>query len=58
MKVSTLATMASKGGDAPPYQLFGRRPLYPVDQLDLWAKRRLGALVRNSTEAEAAGRAA
>ena len=58
MKVSTLATLASKGGDGPPYHKAGKVPLYPVNELDSWASRRLGALVRNTTEAEAARKGA
>ena len=47
MAVATLAKLACVGG-SPPYQKDGRRPAYPVPELDAWAIERLGAL-RTST---------
>lgn len=50
---ATLATKATRGG-GPPYQLFGSRPLYRWgDALD-WAKSRLSAPRRSTSETEAA----
>ena len=47
---ATLATKATRGG-GPPYQLFGRRPLYRwSDGLD-WARSRLSAPVANTSAA-------
>jgi len=48
---NTLAKMAVIGG-GPPFHLFGRFPLYEVDDLDAWVQRRLGrALCSTSDEA-------
>jgi hypothetical protein len=48
--VATLATMATRGG-GPPYQLFGRRPLYRGGDALAWAQNRLSAPVTNTSEA-------
>jgi hypothetical protein len=48
---STLATRATRGG-GPPYQKFGRKPLYRwADALD-WAENRLSKPVHSSSELE------
>jgi hypothetical protein len=53
VKAKTLSTKASRGG-GPPYQLFGRRPLYRWgDGLD-WAMRRLSKPIRSTSDIEAA----
>lgn len=46
---STLAKYAVSGS-GPRYQLEGRTPLYPTFELDEWAKGRLSALKRSSSE--------
>ncbi len=46
---ATLAKLVSIGG-GPPYHVAVRTPLYPVDQLDIWAEARLGKLRRSSSE--------
>ena len=51
---STLATLATKGG-GPPYQLFGRRPLYRWGNALEWAAKKLSKPVKNSSEARALG---
>lgn len=49
---ATLATWASRGG-GPPYQLFGRVPLYRIGDLFQWAEARLSAPITSSAEADA-----
>lgn len=44
----TLAKMATIGG-GPKYHKQGRTPLYPIQELDLWAQNKLGVL-RETTE--------
>jgi hypothetical protein len=51
--VSTLATKATRGG-GPPFQLFGRKPLYQWGAGLDWAKGRLSKPVRSTSELEAA----
>jgi hypothetical protein len=46
---STLKTWAWRGG-GPGYQKSGPRRLYPVDQLDEWAKQRLSPVVASTSE--------
>lgn len=46
---ATLAKLACRGG-GPPYQKFGRKPLYPVHLLDEWAVQRLGPIVQNTSQ--------
>ena len=50
---STLATKATRGG-GPPYELWWRIPLYRWGPGLAWARARLRAPVRNSSEAGAA----
>ena len=46
----TLATLASRGG-GPIFQSFGRIPLYRWEDLLTWAKSRLSAPRRSTSEA-------
>jgi hypothetical protein len=46
---STLKTWAWRGG-GPGYQKSGPRRLYPVEQLDEWAKQRLSPVVASTSE--------
>ena len=50
---ATLATKATRGG-GPPYQLFGRRPLYRWGDALEWARGRLSAPIANTSAARAA----
>jgi hypothetical protein len=52
VKSKTLATMATRGG-GPPYQLFGRWPLYRWGDALAWAEARLSAPRRSTSEADA-----
>jgi hypothetical protein len=47
---ATLATKAVRGG-GPPFQYFGRIPLYPWGAGLDWARGRLSKLVSNTSEA-------
>jgi hypothetical protein len=49
---ATLATKAVRGG-GPPYQLFGRKPLYRWGTSLKWALSRLSRPVTNTSEARA-----
>lgn len=49
IKASTLATMATVGG-GPAMQYSGRIPLYRIEDLDEWANKRLGKVVRSTSE--------
>lgn len=49
----TLANLACVSSDGPPFRLAGRFPMYPVSGLDAWAKKKLGPLVRSTSEARA-----
>ena len=46
---ATLAKLASTGG-GPSFHAVSRAPLYPTDELDAWAARRLGKLVSSTSE--------
>jgi hypothetical protein len=50
--LSTLATMATRGG-GPPFRRFGRKPLYDEGELLDWARSRLSAPMRSTSEADA-----
>src|SRR4029077_2885859 len=52
VSAATLATKAVRGG-GPPYQLFGRRPLYRWGAALEWARGRLSRPVTNTSEARA-----
>ncbi len=45
---STLAKYASVGG-GPRFQRAGRIPLYPLDELNIWAKEKLGLLIGSTS---------
>jgi hypothetical protein len=51
---ATLATLATRGG-GPPYQLYGRVPVYRWGNSLAWAEGRLSRLVHSTAEAEVAG---
>ncbi len=46
----TLAKLACVSSDGPPFRLAGRFPLYPVSGLDAWAQRKIGPLIRSTSE--------
>lgn len=46
---STLATKACRGG-GPPYQLYGRKPLYRWGDACAWAVSRLSAPMRSTSD--------
>jgi hypothetical protein len=48
-KPSTLATKATRGG-GPPYELWGKKPIYTWGTSLAWAKSRLSAPRTNSSE--------
>jgi len=50
---ATLATMATRGG-GPPYQLYGRVPVYRWSDALAWAEARLSLPVRSTAEADVA----
>ena len=52
VKVGTLATKATRGG-GPPYQLFGKKPLYRWADALAWAHSRLSQLRRSTSERNA-----
>ncbi|OYY40535.1 MAG: hypothetical protein B7Y08_18555 [Rhodospirillales bacterium 24-66-33] len=54
VKPSTLAKWYCLGSDGPPAHVAGRVPLYPRDELDAWAIRRLGPLRRSTSHQQAA----
>ena len=47
----TLAKLACVSSEGPPFHA-GRFPLYPVSGLDAWAKKKIGPLVRSTSEVE------
>lgn len=47
---TTLAKWFCVRSDGPPAYLAGRTPLYPREELDAWAKQRLGKLLRSTSE--------
>jgi hypothetical protein len=51
VKEATLATKATRGG-GPPYQRFGSRALYRWGDALLWAKGRLSAPRRSTSEGD------
>jgi len=46
----TLAKLACISSEGPPFRLAGRFPLYPVSGLDAWAQKKIGPLVRSTSE--------
>ena len=53
VKPKTLATKASRGG-GPPFRRFGSKPLYRWGDCLDWARSRLSAPMRSTSEADAA----
>ena len=49
---ATLATKASRGG-GPPFQRFGRRPIYRWGDAIGWARSQLGPVVSSTAELDA-----
>jgi len=47
---NTLAKLACVSSDGPPFRMAGRIPLYPQDGLDAWARKKIGPLVRSTSE--------
>jgi hypothetical protein len=50
----TLAKIACISSEGPPFRKAGRFPLYPISGLDAWAQRKIGPLVRSTSEASTA----
>lgn len=55
ISAATLATKATRGG-GPPFQRFGRVPLYRWGDLLDWARSRLSAPMHSTSEGDAIGR--
>jgi hypothetical protein len=53
-KTSTLAKLATIGG-GPPYELFGRWPVYLEAQLDKWVEDRLSDLKSSTSDNKRGG---
>jgi hypothetical protein len=51
---STLATQAVRSG-GPPFQRFGRTPLYLIRDLRAWVERKLSPAVSSTSEIDALG---
>ena len=51
---STLAKWHCLKSDGPPAHHAGRVPLYPLDELDAWATKRLGPLRSSTSDSIAA----
>ena len=49
----TLAKLACVSSEGPPFHA-GRFPLYPISGLDAWAKKKIGPLVRSTSEVDRA----
>ena len=47
----TLAKLACVSSEGPPFRKAGPYPLYPTEGLDAWARRKIGPLVRSTSEA-------
>lgn len=47
---TTMAKLACVGG-GPPFNKVGKTPLYPVEQLDDWAAKRIGPLLKSTSDA-------
>lgn len=46
----TLAKLACVSSEGPPFRMAGRIPLYPQTGLDDWARKKIGPLVRSTSE--------
>lgn len=49
----TLAKLACVSSEGPAFRKAGRFPLYPVSELDAWARRKVGPLMKSTTVAAA-----
>ena len=49
---TTLAKWFCTRSDGPPAFIFGRRPMYPKAELDIWAVRRLGRLRKSTSDTQ------
>lgn len=47
----TLAKLACVSSEGPPFRKAGRFPLYPISELDIWAKSKIGPLRRSTADA-------
>lgn len=47
----TLAKLACVNSEGPPFCYAGRFPLYPLSELDNWARSKLSGLVRSTSQA-------
>lgn len=45
----TLAKLACVSSDGPAFRKAGRFPLYPVSELDAWARRKVGPLMKSTS---------
>jgi hypothetical protein len=45
----TLAKLACVSSEGPAFRKAGRFPLYPVSELDAWARRRVGPLMKSTS---------
>lgn len=50
----TLAKLACVSSEGPPFRKAGRFPLYPISELDSWAKSKIGPLRRSTADADRA----
>jgi hypothetical protein len=48
---NTLAKLACISSEGPPFRKAGRHPLYPISELDNWAKSKIGPLRRSTADA-------
>lgn len=48
----TLAKLACVSSEGPAFRKAGRFPLYPVSELDTWARRKVGPLMRSTSEVQ------
>lgn len=51
----TLAKIACVSSEGPPFCYAGRFPLYPLSELDNWARAKLSGLVRSTSQARGSG---
>ena len=47
----TLAKLPSISAEGPPFRRAGRFPLYPRSGLDAWAQKKIGPLLRSTSDA-------
>jgi hypothetical protein len=47
----TLTKLACVSSEGPPFRMAGRFPLYPIPGLDAWAQKKIGPLIRSTSEA-------